>query len=121
MDWLYNFPFDISINYKAIDSTVRGWSIRYDGFFSVIKNFLQGLVININKLLDFLPWSILILLVIIISWRLSGKIRKGILYGALLSLIGAVGLWGLMIETLSIILCDYFINLRLPYWNPTIY
>ena len=51
MDWLYNFPFKISVNYKAIDSTVRGWSIRFDAFFSIIKGFLQGLVALINQLL----------------------------------------------------------------------
>ena len=111
MDWLYNFPFDISINYKAIDSTVTGWSIRFDAFFSVIKGFLQSLVTSINELLDFIPWFVLVLLVVIVSWRMSGQIRKGLLYGFMLSLIGAVGLWSLMIETLSIIVASVIIAL----------
>ena len=115
MDWLYDFPFKISINYKAIDSTVTGWSIKFDAFFSIIKGFLQNLVTSINDLLDFIPWSVLVLLVVVISWRMSGKIRKGILYGALLFLIGAVGLWSLMIETLSIIIASVIISLVLGF------
>lgn len=115
MDWLYDFPFKISINYKAIDSTVTGWSIKFDAFFSIIKGFLQNLVTSINELLDFIPWSVLVLLVVVISWKVSGKIRKGILYGALLSLIGAVGLWSLMIETLSIIIASVIISLVLGF------
>ncbi|NLI60369.1 MAG: ABC transporter permease subunit, partial [Clostridiales bacterium] len=115
MDWLYDFPFKISINYNAIDSTVRGWSNKFDAFFSIIKGFLQNLVTSINELLDFIPWSILVLLVLILSWKISGKIRKGILYGALLALIGAVGLWSLMIETLSIIIASVIISLVLGF------
>lgn len=115
MDWLYDFPFKISINYKAIDSTVTGWSIKFDAFFSIIKGFLQNLVTSINELLDFIPWSVLVLLVVVISWKVSRKIRKGILYGALLALIGAVGLWSLMIETLSIIIASVIISLVLGF------
>ncbi len=51
----------------------------------------------------------------VISWKVSRKIRKGILYGALLSLIGAVGLWSLMIETLSIIIASVIISLVLGF------
>ncbi len=115
MDWLYSFPFEIPINYKAIDSTVTGWSIRFDAFFSLIKGFLQSLVTSVNNLLDFIPWSILVLAVVVVSWRISGKIRKGILYGGLLFLIGAVGLWSLMIETLSIIIASVIISLLLGF------
>lgn len=111
MDWLYNFPFEISINYKAIDTTVTGWSIKFDSFFTLIKGLLLNLVNLINNLLDFIPWSVLVLIVVVISWRMSGKIRKGILYGALLSLIGAVGLWSLMTETLAIIVASVIISL----------
>ncbi|MDR7871071.1 MAG: ABC transporter permease subunit [Tissierellaceae bacterium] len=115
MDWLYNFPFEIPVNFKAIDDFVKGLSIRFDTFFTIIKKFLEGLVSSINNLLDFIPWFVMVLLVIVVAWRISGKIRKGILYGALLSLIGAVGLWSLMNETLSIIIASVIISLALGF------
>ena len=65
----------------------------------------------INSILNYIPWFILVILVVIVAWRISGKINKGILYGAMLVLIGALGLWSLMYETLSIILASVIISL----------
>lgn len=115
MDWLYNFPFEIPINLKAIDDAVIDFSIKYDTFFSVITGGLRRLVNFVNDVLDFIPWFVLVLAVVIVSWRISGKIGKGILYGVLLLLIGATGLWSLMNETLSIIIASVIIALALGF------
>lgn len=115
MNWIYNFPFKLPINLKAIDNAVRSFSVKYDAFFDLITKFLASLVGLINKILDFIPWSVFILLVVIATWKISGKISKGILYGTLLFLIGISGLWVMMIETLSIIVASVFISLLLGF------
>ena len=115
-DWLFNFPFEIPMNLNAIDDAVRAFSVKHDTFFSYITESLRSLVGAINSILNNrIPWFILILLVIIASWRISGKPSKGILYGLLLFLVGAVGLWSLMIETLSIIIASVIIALALGF------
>lgn len=114
-DYLYDFPFEIPIDVNSIDESVRDFSVKYDTFFSSIKSFLGGLVNFLYGVLDFIPWFILILLVIVLAWRLSGEIGKGILYGVLLFLIGVVGLWSLMLETLSIVIASVIISLILGF------
>lgn len=115
MNWIYDFPFKLPMNLKSIDSAVRSFSVKYDAFFDVITKSLEKLVGTINKGLEFIPWPVVILFILIAIWRVSGKISKGILYAALLFLIGISGLWILMLETLSIILASVFISLLLGF------
>lgn len=115
MDWLYEFPIRIPVNLQAIDDSVRAFSIKYDAFFGVLRSGLVNLVTAVNNFLDFIPWFVLILLVFLGGWKVSKKISKGILYAVLLSLIGAVGFWDLMNETLAIILASVFISLLLGF------
>ncbi|WP_352418981.1 ABC transporter permease subunit [Proteiniborus sp.] len=112
---LFDFPLRIPVNTNAIDEAVRNFSIKYDVFFSKIRLFLGGFVNGIHSILNSIPWFVLILLVFIAGWKLSGKISKGILYSALLFLIGAFGLWSLMNETLSIVIASVIISLALGF------
>lgn len=110
-DWLFNFPFVYDIDTKAIDDSVRGFSIKYDTFFGGIRSFLGGFVNGVHSILEFIPWFVFILIVILAAWKISGKIYKGLLYGGLLFLIGVTGLWGHMYETLSIVIVSVVISL----------
>ena len=115
MDWLYNFPFTLPINLGAIDDAVRAFSIKYSAIFDTIRGALNFFVNIIYYALNRVPWFVVILLVFIAGWRLSGKINNGILYSALLLLIGSAGLWGMMNETLSIIIASVIISLLLGF------
>lgn len=109
--WLYEIPFRIPLNVSDIDNAVRSFSVRYDAIFNAIRDGLSNLVGLIYRALSFIPWIVYLLLVFIIGWRLSGSIGKGILYSLLLLLIGAVGLWNHMNETLSIVIASVIISL----------
>lgn len=113
LDFLYNFPFKYDVDLNAIDSAVRGFSVKYDYFFEAIRNFINSFVIGVNTFLNAVPWIVIVALVIFSGWKVSNKLSKGILYGAMLFLIGIVGLWGLMLETLSIIIVSVIISLLL--------
>lgn len=108
---LYNFPFSYEVDLNAIDSFVRNFSIKHSYFFDMIRDFINYFVIGVNNFLNIIPWFIIISLVIFMGWKTSKKISKGILYGFLLSLIGVVGLWSLMLETLSITIVSVVISL----------
>ncbi len=110
-----DFPFKIPINTNYIDKAVRNFSIKYDLIFSSIRSFLSSFVNLIHFALNRIPWFILILIVFVLGWRLGGKISKGILYAFLLFLIGAIGLWDLLNETLSIIIASVIISLMLGF------
>ena len=114
-NWLYNFPIKLPVDVEAIDQAVTNLSIKYSGFFGVIRDALSGLVTSINSILNFIPWAILLLIVFVLTWRLTGKIGKGILFAFLLFIIGAVGLWTLMLETLAITLSSVIIAVLLGF------
>lgn len=112
---LYKFPVNIPINLETIDNAVRDFSVKHTKFFTHISNFLSGLVNLINDLLNFIPWFVVIIFVIVIQYRITKSLTSGIFYGFLLFLIGAVGLWYLMYETLSIIIASVIISLILGF------
>lgn len=112
---LLDFPFVFKINTSNIDTAVRNFSIKYDWFFSTIRLFLSNFVNLIHSILNHTPWFVLVLLIFVLGWRLGGKISKGILYACLLFLIGAVGLWDLMNETLAIVVSSVIISLVLGF------
>jgi glycine betaine/proline transport system substrate-binding protein len=114
-NWLRDFPFKIPLNVNDIDTSVRNFSVKYDSFFSKIRLFLGSLVNVIYKVLDFIPWFISLILVFLLGWKISRKIGKGILYASLLFLIGALGLWNFMNETLSIVIASVIISLALGF------
>lgn len=113
--WLYKIPFRIPLNVTDIDNAVRAFSVRYDSFFNSIRDTLNDFVGLIYRILSFIPWIIYLVLVLIMGWRLSGSIGKGILYALLLLLIGAVGLWNHMNETLSIVIASVLISLLIGF------
>lgn len=115
MDWLYKFPVDLNIDLESIDSAVTDISIKFGGFFGAIKRLLNTSVGAINSLLNMIPWIVMVLGVAILMYRVTRKLSSAIIYGGLLFLIGAVGLWGLMLETLSIIIVSVIIALLLGF------
>nr|WP_300002562.1 glycine betaine ABC transporter substrate-binding protein [Tissierella sp.] len=112
---LYDFPFVIPVNLEGIDNSVRDFSVKYDAFFEVIRKGLTLLVTSIQSVLDFIPWFVLLIAVFFAGWKVTGKLFNGILYSGLLFLIGMVGYWELMNETLAIILASVFISLLIGF------
>ena len=84
MEWLYKFPVDLSIDLRAIDSTVNNISVRFGGFFGAIKSILNVSVGAINSILNMIPWFVLVFGVGIALFWITKKISSGIIYGGLL-------------------------------------
>ncbi len=105
------FPFHIPINFEAIDGAVRGFSSAYSGFFGGIRNFLSHFVGVINNVLNLIPWYITLALIFLAGWKGTNKIHSGLLYAFLLFLVGAVGYWALMNQTLAIVIASVILSL----------
>ena len=108
------FPFVFKPDVAAIDRSMRGFAAGASWFFEdIVGQGLIRLVISFNWMLTHIPWFVLVALVFILGWKARGKIRSGILYAVLLCLVGVVGLWAMMLQTLSIVLASVLIALIL--------
>ena len=111
MEWLFEFPEILKPNFTAIDDAVRSFAVWADPVLSAISGGLQGMVSGINSLLGHIPWPVLVVLVVLMSWRACRRLRTGILYGVLFAMIGAVGYWDMMLVTLSIVISSFILSL----------
>lgn len=110
-DWLFGFPIVFQPDTAAIDDAVRNFAVSAESVLNVIQSGLGGLVNFFKWLLSHIPWFLLLLLVFLLGWRARKRLRSGILYAAILSLVGIVGYWDEMILTLSIVLASVVIAL----------
>jgi ABC-type proline/glycine betaine transport system permease subunit len=112
MNWLFEFPFTAMPDVQAIDRATRSFAAEASWFFEdIIGAGLTRFVNAINSLLNHTPWIVLIALVFVLGWKARGRVISGIIYAAMLFFIGVVGLWGLMLMTLSIVIASVIIAL----------
>jgi len=65
--------------------------------------------------LNAVPWIVLVAAVGWLTWKLTKKARLSVLYSALLVFIGSCGLWGQMLETLSIVVAGVILCIALGF------
>ncbi|NLX64912.1 MAG: ABC transporter permease subunit [Clostridiaceae bacterium] len=111
-DWLIAFPSSIKLNISdPIDRFIDYLITEWDAFFNSITNGLRVFLNSIGYVIEMIPWWLLIAIVFVLTWRMSKKIGKAILYSLLIFSIGAMGLWELMNTTLSIIIASVIISI----------
>lgn len=93
-----------------IDVFVRWAKINFEGFFELIKKITLALLLNVEKLLLFIPWWFIIILVFLIGWRLKSW-KSGLMYSIGLLLIGTFGLWEGLMTTLGLVITAVIISL----------
>lgn len=112
---IYQFPFQIKIDVDAIDRAVRDFAVAFDVVLKMMRNGLNGLLNSIQTLLTIIPWWAFVLLVVFLGFKQTGKIKTGIVYGLMLTAIGIVGLWGLMLTTLSIVIASVTLSILMGF------
>ena len=115
-DWITQFPKELLINIrdpidKSLDYMIANWS----PFFDIIKITLRALLGSIGFVINLIPWWLLIIIVFILTLRMTRKPQQAILYSMLLFLIGVLGLWDLMYQTLTIVIASVFIALLIGF------
>lgn len=115
MNWIYEFPFQLTIDTSAIDQGVRSFALTFDAVLRVIRQGLTTILLAISDLLTFIPWWVLVLLVIVLYFKQSKRLWMSIIYGVLLSMIGMIGLWPLMISTLSIVITAVILSVAIGF------
>jgi len=98
-----NFPFTVSIRAPvnaAIDSLVA----KHGGVFRAISSVLLGAIVALDGLLALIPWWLMIAGLMALAWLGTRRIGLTVAVGALMFILGALGLWDLMVQTLSLVL-----------------
>ena len=112
---MFDFPFVIPVNTEAIDSSVRAFSASNQKLFDAIKSGLTGFVSGIRVMLQYIPWWVMLLLVGFLGYKATGRMRNAVIYTLMLFSIGALGLWQLMQETLSIVIAGVVLALLIGF------
>ncbi|MGB6009013.1 ABC transporter permease [Castellaniella sp.] len=89
---------------RPIDDFVNGLVTQYSDVLRAITQPLLDLLIWADNLLRHSPWWAIVIVVMGIAWLASRKWRFSLAMGALLCLLGAIGLWEASMQTLSLML-----------------
>ncbi len=113
-DWFLNFPDQIHINIvDPIDNGIHYILVNWETFFDGLKNVLGTFINAIGSVVNLIPWWLMILVVAVLTYRMTKKISRAVLYSLLLFFIGTMGLWSLMYQTLTIIIASVIFSLLL--------
>lgn len=114
----YILSFPKVLQFQAgdvIDDAVRAFSRNHQAGLRAVRDTVIFFVGNIRTLLTAVPWIILILAVGLLTWKMTKKPKTAALYSAMLVFIGSCGLWGHMIETISIVIAGVFVCIVLGF------
>lgn len=110
-NYMRGFPkewqFDVG---DSIDIAIKAFSKDHKEIFTAIKSAIIGSIKGIHWVLSIIPWWLIIALVMFLGWRVSGKKRTGLIFGAMLFFVGSCGLWDHMLETLSIVIASVILS-----------
>ncbi len=98
-----NFPFTISIRApvnRAIDDLVA----KHGGAFRAVSNALLSVIVALDGVLGVIPWWLLIIALMALAWAGTRRIGLSVAVAVLMFVLGALGLWELMTQTLSLVL-----------------
>jgi len=116
MDTLYRFPDILRIHLgSGIDDAVRAFARNHRQTLDFFRSAIVAAVNFIYDILLAVPWWALVLVVVFLGYKATKKPHKGILYGALVTLIGSFGQWDLMLQTLSIIILSIIMSVVLGF------
>ncbi|MBE0467095.1 MAG: proline/glycine betaine ABC transporter permease [Candidatus Desulforudis sp.] len=109
-----DFPEFLRFNIETpVNNAVNWLLLTFGGFFDIVKDCVLWLLMQIEGFLIWLPWWLIIAVVIYLGWRATGRLRFGLIMGALMLIIGCFGLWDRAMQTVAIVTGAVFISLAL--------
>lgn len=106
------FPERIDIPLDVWIDTAMDWVLSTFGtYFDVAGSFILYFMVLIERFFLWLPWPILVAGVGLLAWQVMGRWWSGLIMGAMMFFIGALGLWKLGMMTLSLVVASVIISL----------
>lgn len=94
----------------AIDGFVDHLVENYASLLETLSQPILDVLVWLEQILRATPWWIIVLVVVGIAWAVSRRIVFSIAMGALLCLLGVLGLWDAGMQTLSLMLMATFLS-----------
>ncbi|MEI2415768.1 proline/glycine betaine ABC transporter permease [Orrella sp. JC864] len=95
---------------RAIDGFVDGLVTNYADSLEAMARPMQHALVWLEQLLRTTPWWLVVAVVIVIAYLVSRRVVLSLCMGALLCVIGVLGMWQAGMQTLSLMLMAAFIS-----------
>jgi glycine betaine/proline transport system permease protein len=113
---MFEFPEKIYIPMEKWIDFIMDWVlINMAGIFDAIGLAILKILLIIEKVLLWVPWPVVLLLVGVAAWRSMGKLRHGVLMAALIFMIGVFGYWDDSMRTLAIVIASVAVSLLIGF------
>ncbi|HBO4628972.1 TPA: proline/glycine betaine ABC transporter permease [Pseudomonas aeruginosa] len=97
-----------------VNAWVDALVTNYGDLFRKISDTLLWAIVNLEGLLRATPWWLLLAIVAAIAWHATRRLLPTLVITGLLFLVGAVGLWDKLMQTLALMLVATFISVLMP-------
>lgn len=101
---------------ERVNDFVDWLVVNYGDFFESVANTILWVLVRLERLLRWLPWWVLVILVVALAFHASRRKTLAIGMGVAMVLIGALGLWDMAMQTLALMLvaCGLSVLIGLP-------
>ncbi|MFV3383435.1 MULTISPECIES: ABC transporter permease [Pseudomonas] len=99
------FPDALQFSFADWVNRLVDWLVlHYGDQLRSLSDHLLRVLVGLENLLRLLPWWLLLLLVGLLAWHASRSLIRALVLSALLALIGMLGLWDKLLQTLALVL-----------------
>jgi len=99
------FPEALQFSFAGrVNQPVDWLVLNYGDHLRSLSDQLLQLLVGLENLLRLLPWWALLLVVGLLAWHASRNLLRSLMMVALLALIGVLGLWDKLLQTLALVL-----------------
>ncbi|HHJ1299716.1 ABC transporter permease subunit [Pseudomonas sp. P1B16] len=99
------FPEALQFSFAERVNQLVDWLVlNYGDHLRSVSDQLLQLLVSLENLLRLLPWWALLLLVGLLAWHASRSVLRSVAMVTLLALIGVLGLWDKLLQTLALVL-----------------
>ncbi len=98
-----NFPFTVSIR-APVNHAIDALVTEHGGAFRAVSAALLKVIVAVDAVLALMPWWLLIIALMALAWTGTRRVSLTVAVGILMFVLGLLGLWDLMTQTLSLVL-----------------
>ncbi len=89
---------------KPVNGAIDALVSHHGGAFRAVASGLLAVILAVDAVLAFIPWWLLIVGFMALAWLGTRRVVLTVAVGVLMFVVGALGLWDLMTQTLSLML-----------------